>query len=133
MAAIIVSLFEATGRPSTRLFQTLEAGKTGQALSGGIGAAVGVAVGAGVLTGAGVGDGGRVVGATPAVADAVCAGGLAPLVESFGPTGPVGLEAGSEGPAGVALACRSMSWVVEGAGVGPGALHAAAIRATATS
>jgi hypothetical protein len=62
IAAIIVALFEATGRPSTRRFQTLFDGNIEQAASGGIGPAVASGV-VGATVGACVaGTGGARVG-----------------------------------------------------------------------
>jgi len=75
MAATIVEEADETGRPSTRRFQTLLAGRIGHAERGGGGAGgLGVAAGRGLAVGAGlavaVGAGfgvaaGRVVGWTP--------------------------------------------------------------------
>ncbi len=81
IAATIASEFAATGRPSTRRFQTFEAGKIGQDESDGggpgvgvgaggwVGAAVGLAVGVGVVVGEAV-VGGDVVMIAVAVGEA---------------------------------------------------------------
>jgi hypothetical protein len=92
IAATIASEFAATGRPSTRRFQTFEAGKIGHDESDGGGPGVGI--GAGGWVGAAVGFAvGVVVAVGEAVVGAEEAGAVGPLVTTSVDPGVGAVEA----------------------------------------